>query len=135
MRFRWKEMPKGKLRIPGRPPVPDRMDRDRVVAGVAPRILQFSPDGGDGIYTTDDPWERAAIRQSVPWARKLLVVDEPVSVENLLPGYREYPRPGVQRPVTPPARPRSTGSLDALLKERLPYFAEPETFEDLLAVL
>ena len=120
--FRWRDHRRGVLHLPGRKPRPDPMNRDHIVAGCRGKALQFKPAaaGMDGVLTTSDPWEIEAIQQTLPWKRKRLTVDG--------------------GPAQLPARPRAPlrlagGSLEAALKAPLPYFEEPETLFDLLAVL
>lgn len=128
MRFLWRHKPGGKLKIPGRPPTPDREGRDRIVAGIPPRVLLFEREGHDGVYETDDPWECAAIRQTVAWNRRDIIEGMPAHALAGPYGGHDY---GGMRPQAV-ARPRA---IEEALKDPLPYFEEPETFEDLLAVL
>jgi len=117
-RFRWRRHKGGTLYIKGRPPTPDPRDRRRIIGGRGPQKLIFRPDGADGVYDTDDPWEIEQIRVSLPWKRGEL------GVEGAMP-VAARTGPG---PAAVPAAPSG-------LRGPLPYFEEPETLDDLLAML
>jgi hypothetical protein len=119
-RFRWRRHTRGVLHLPGRAPRPDPINRDHLVAGCRGRALQFKagPQGVDGILDTSDPWEIEAIQGTIPWSRKELTVD------------------GGKLPSAPtPVAVMRGGTLEAALQAPLPYFEEPESLFDLLAVL
>ena len=120
-RFRWRRHKGGTLQIKGRAPAPDPRNRRRIIGGCSPRMLQFRPDGADGIYDTDDPWEIEAMQATLPWKRGML------RPEGALPG----PRPA-GRPAAPVA---VVEALAVSSRSPLPWFEEPETLDDLLAIL
>lgn len=114
-RFRWRRCKCGNLHIPGQPPRPDPRDPTRLIAGSPAKMLTFRPDGEDGIYDTEDAAEIAALRASLPAKRGLLTMGGWAS-------YQETARPPV-------------GMSRITLSGPLPYFEEPESFRDVLAVV
>lgn len=120
-RFRWKHRKKGQLHIPGTAPRPDPLDRTRIIGGSPPKMLVFRPDGADGIYDTEDAAEIAALRASLPARRGMITVGGQ-------PSYQESAQAG----HVPVASPRT---VQQALSASLPYFEEPEPFDEVLAVV
>ncbi len=118
-RFRWRRHKGGKLYLKGRSPVPDPRDRRRIIAGCSPRMITFRRDGADGLYDTDDPWEIEGLRSSLPWKRGELGVDGAMPTAAVK---GQVPLVGVAE------------GLALATRSPLPYFEEPETLDDLLAI-